>query len=59
MKLKLLFIAWSVYLWLGYHSGEPQQLFFAGFFFLLYIGSLCHRWEMRTAKAPAAPAKTK
>ena len=51
MKIKLLFLAWSVYLWLGLRSGNPMQLFFAGFFLLLHIGTWCHQRELRGRKA--------
>jgi len=59
MKAKLLFLAWSIYLWQGIQTREPLQLFFAIFFLLLHIGTLCHNWELRAEKAKAAVDKPK
>ena len=58
MKLRMLFLAWAIYLWLGIRSGDPMQLFFALFFFLLHLGTFCHRREMRLQEAKA-PRKSK
>ncbi|MGB5987404.1 MAG: hypothetical protein WBG37_19010 [Desulfobacterales bacterium] len=57
MKSKLLFLGWSIYFWLGTQSGDPLQLFFAGFFFLLHIGTLCQRRELRTQRAKVSSGK--
>jgi hypothetical protein len=54
MKIKLIFLAWCTYLWMGIQSGDPMQLFFAGFFLLLHLGTWSQRYELRAEEAKVA-----